>query len=193
MKQIRFLLVAFITILIISCDNSTNDASKKDSAYGAGKSDAKEKSTDDLVTNATAPTGETFKRITAGGASFELPTGNGWVQEDNSFHNAALDMTIVVQSQTENMIGVEKDYLNSYNDNNIRDAENWKRGPEEIGKIKSVEVARLTGNFNNGQPYVTRDYVYFDKAKTVILQVRINEKNKDKLQPMADYIATTYQ
>jgi hypothetical protein len=175
MKQ--FTLVLFAFILLSACGNNSSSGGKE------------------LIGKISAPAGTSFERKDFEGmGTIELPAGPGWQKEGNSWYNEKLDMTIVIQSHTsEDMSKMTNAYLNSYNDVNKRDAPNWKRGNEQPGTINGMPGARTEGSFNNGTPYVVRDYLFFAPNRTAIIQCRIAEKNKEQLAGMIDYIARSFQ
>lgn len=195
MKTVSFFATLALGLCLASCGGDGAEKSDGDGTSSTTGTTDKggESGGSALLANPAKPADLMLQRTNAAGASFELPTGTGWTREGDRFHHDDWGMTIVVQSQADGMRDMKKEYLESYNDNNIRDAQGWNRGPETFGTVAGVDGARIGGTFDNGTPHITRDYVYFDKAKTVILQARVIEKNKEKLQPVVDYIATTYK
>jgi hypothetical protein len=179
MMKLKTILIAVLAITLFSCK---------------GKSKQEESSSKNPEKNTPALEDITFQRQNFEDmGTIELPAGPDWKKEGNKLVNEKLNMVIVVQSHSGDMAGIEKDYLDSYNDVNIRDAEGWKRGQEDLITLDGLSAARTQGSFNNGTPFVTRDYIFFDKNKVAIVQTRVVEKNKSKLAPVADYIAASFK
>ncbi len=147
-----------------------------------------------LVSNPAKPADVAFAREDFEGlGTIELPTGGDWKREGNEIFNEKWGATIVIQSQPQGMAGMEKDYLDSYNEVNVQDAPAWNRGTEKMGTLAGIKAARTEGSFNNGTAMKTRDYIFFAPAKTAILQMRIAEEAAAQLAPMMDYIAGSFQ
>lgn len=133
-----------------------------------------------------------------GVGTMELPTGPAWEHEynaakdDHVFFNAELEMVVAIRNQHNGMRGHEQAYLDSYNQVSVRDAPNWQRGPEQRGQLAGVSAARTSGEFDNGQAWVTRDYLLFGAANTVILQTRVPAPQAPALA-LTDYLAATFR
>lgn len=133
-----------------------------------------------------------------GVGTLELPAGPEWEHEhdagkdDHVFFHPELEMVIAVRNQHDGMQGDEQAYLDSYNQVNLRDAPNWQRGPEQRGQLAGLSAARTSGQFHNGQAWVTRDYLLFGPANTVILQSRVPAANAQALA-ITDYLAATFR
>ena len=133
-----------------------------------------------------------------GVGTMELPAGPDWEHEydaakdDHVFFNPELEMVVAIRNQHNGMLGYEEKYLDSYNQVNVRDAPNWQRGPEQRGQLAGLSAARTSGEFNNGEAWVTRDYLLFGPANTVILQTRVPAPNAQALA-LTDYLAATFR
>lgn len=133
-----------------------------------------------------------------GVGTMELPTGPDWEREHNPkkgdyvFFHPELEMVIAVRNQHDGMQGYEQEYLDSYDQVNVRDAPNWQRGPEQRGQLAGLSAARTGGQFYNSQAWVTRDYLLFGPANTVILQTRVPATKAQHLA-ITDYLAATFQ
>ena len=182
-----------LSLLFAACGGSDEKKSALATVETSAVADDSEADGKALVSSdVAAPAGFTFERKDLEGiGTMEMPTGSGWTMEDNVYYNEPLDMTVKVQSQEANNLDVVKEYTQSYFENNLRDAPGFKETNRETGQVNGYEAAMLAGTFNNGQPYVTKDYLFFTPEKTVILQVRVNEKNKEKLEPLVDYMAAS--
>lgn len=182
-----------LALLLAACGGS--DEKKSESATAETPAVADDSKADGkalVASDVAAPAGFTFERKDLEGiGTMEMPTGSGWTMEDNTYHNEPLDMTVKIQSQETNNLDVVKEYTQSYFENNQRDAKGYKETNRETGQVNGYVASMLAGTFNNGQPYVTKDYLFFTPEKSVVLQVRINEKNKDKLEPLVDYMASS--
>ena len=181
-----------LSIVFMSCKGSGDK--KTTDGQNSKMDDKKESNQSNLVDKVKSPDGVSFERQNFEGiGTIELPAGSDWVKDGNTIRNEKWDCTIVTQSHSGDMLGIEKDYLDSYNDVNKRDAPKWNRGKEELGTIEGISVARVEGNFNNGTAYATRDYIFFTKNKVAMIQCRIAETNKNNLADLIDYIAASYK
>jgi hypothetical protein len=181
-KTITSFLIA--TGLLAACSNNGNKSDNNTSGGG-----------NELTGKTPAPAGVTFERKNFEGlGTIELPAGSGWEANGNAIYNEKLDMTVEIKSHaSDDMSAMVDEYLESYDDVNKRDAPNWKRSSKQPGTINGMPGARVEGSFNNGTAYVVRDYLFFAPKKTVIIQCRITDTNKDKLQPLIDYIAGSFK
>lgn len=146
-----------------------------------------------LSTDIKPPAGTTFKRKNIGVASFELPAGQDWTLDENYLDNSKTEMVIIITSQMDGFQDMQKEYMDSYIQNNEIAASNWKTGDLKFGTVNQLPAGVLTGTFNNGTQFVTRDFIFYDKSTTTILQARVPEADKDQLEPIVDYIASTYR
>jgi hypothetical protein len=191
----KFIPALFISVALLSaCGGS---GSKKDDKETGKQEDKKESTSsgDELISSAAAPAGFTFERKDFEGmGTAEFPSGADWEVENNTWYNEKLDMTVKTQSHASADMSLQADeYLESYDDVNKRDAPQWKRSSKQPGSINGMPGARVEGTFNNGTAYVVRDYLFFTPNKTAIIQCRIAEKDKDKLNGVVDYIASTFK
>lgn len=192
MKLLK-LFTLLITTGLIACKGKENKNIITDKTSVEKSTESKNKSSN-LGEKVSGPEGITFERQNFEDmGTIELPSGADWKKEGNKLIHEKWNMIIVVQSHSADIIGIERDYLDSYNDVNIRDAEGWQRGQEDLITLDGLSAARTQGNFNNGDPFVTRDYLFFSKTKAAIVQTRVVEKNKSKLAPVADYIAASFK
>ncbi len=182
-------------LLLAACGNSEAVYEKTDTASAPSVSALPGNAPEQvLVTSQPKPAGVNFARENFEGlGTLELPAGGDWKRNGNEITNDRWNATILIQSQPQGMAGMEKDFLDSYNDMNVQDAPGWNRGAENMGTIGGLKVARTEGTFNNGTAMHTRDYVFFGPAKTAIVQMRIAEEHLAQLAPMADYIAGSFQ
>lgn len=133
-----------------------------------------------------------------GVGTMELPTGPEWEREYNAekgdyiFFHPGLELVIAVRNQHDGMQGCEQEYLDSYDQVNVRDAPNWQRGSEQRGQLAGLSAARTGGQFYNSQAWVTRDYLLFGPANTVILQTRVPATKAQHLA-ITDYLAATFR
>lgn len=196
MKQ-TFHLLLFIAIIIVSFSCGGSDSKKtSDNSDTQTTTDTKEKKTEQngLITDAKAPPDISFaSQDFEGMGTMQLPSGDDWQQESKSHYNEKLDMTVKIFVQNEGMLDVREEYVQSYIDNNHRDAPNFKLNNREAGTINDLAANRVTGSFNNGTEYTTRDYLFFTNDKTGILQVRIAKVNESKLKQVADFMAASFK
>lgn len=194
-RQLIVMVASALTGLMIACGGK--DAENKSAQSAAVETDAvaDDKEADGRVLVAdevAAPAGFTFERKDLEGiGTIDLPTGKDWTNEGNTYYNESLDMTVNIQSQAANNLDVVEDYTQSYVDNNHRDAQAYKETNRDIGQVNGYVAAMVAGTFNNGQPYVTKDYLFFTPEKTVVLQARVNENDKDKLEALVDHMASS--
>lgn len=190
-KFFLFTMLSAATIMISSCGGG--DAKKTSDDNTSVTTTEKEATGKSLVDAPSAPSGVIFApQDFEGMGTMQLPSGTDWEQDGKSRYNEKLDMTVITNVQNEGMTDVREEYVQSYIDNNHRDAPNFKLSNREAGTINNVAANRVTGSFNNGTEYVTRDYLFFTNDKSGILQVRIAKKNEDKLQPITDYMAASF-
>ena len=190
------LTVCVLTSLLMACgsgdDNKGGHSPDGQTAAASVADDHAANGNTLVASNVAAPAGFTFDRKDLEGiGTMEMPTGKDWSVEDNTFYNEALDMTVKIQSQEANNLDIVKEYTQSYAENNHRDAKGFVETKREEGQVNGYVATMLAGKFNNGQPYVTKDYLFFTPEKSVVLQVRVNEKDKDKLEPLVDYMASS--
>lgn len=185
----KIITVILVSALLAACGgNSEKNRTDNTSNSSTGNSNSKE-----LITDTKAPEGISFQRKTFGKVSFEMPTGADWEVDGKQIYNNKTGMVIQVQNQPDGFQDQQEDFAASYNDNNTRDAKGWKLSKQEFGTIKKLPAAASAGTFNNGTAFVVRDFIFFGDTYTSLLQVRVPEKDKELLVPMADYIAHTYQ
>jgi len=146
-----------------------------------------------LSADIKAPAGTTFKRKNIGVTSFELPAGQDWTMDENYLDNSKTEMIIIITSQMDGFQDMQKEYMDSYIQNNEIAAPNWKTGDLKFGTVNQLPAGILTGTFNNGTQFITKDFIFYDKSTTTILQARVPEASKDQLEPIVDYIASTYR
>jgi uncharacterized protein YggL (DUF469 family) len=119
--------------------------------------------------------------------------GDHWKKSGNENYCEAFDMTIIMQSQSGDLTEQVNDYVDAFIDANKRDAPKYEVTGKEEGDINGVKCVRVVGKFDNGTAYVTRDYLFFTKAKVAILMARVAKTNESKLNAYVDYMASSYQ
>lgn len=193
-KFFLFTLLSAATIMISSCGGGDAKKTSGDNTSSATTEADKKAFGKSLVDAPSAPADAAFTvRDFEGMGTMPFPSGTDWQQDGNKRYNEKLDMTIVTQSQDGSMLDMQEEYVQSYIENNFRDATNYKLGNRDKGTVNGVAANRVTGSFNNGTEYITRDYLFFTNDKSGVLQVRIAKKNEDKLQPITDYMAASFK
>lgn len=166
-----------------------NKNAKETTGTAASKSSGKS-----LINDAAAPQGYTFSQQDFEGAgTVQLPAGADWQKDGKTLYNEKLDMTIILNSQNDDMRDMQEEYVQSYIDNNNRDAPNFKLVSRESGTVNGIMASRVIGSFNNGKEYATRDYLFFTDGKSGILQARTAKQNEVLLKQMTDYMAQSFQ
>jgi hypothetical protein len=191
------LLTLALAALLTACGSNdaqkdtseTNTETTAEATPDTDEAEAKELVADDVP----APEGFSFEEKELDGlGTLPLPTGDAWTVEDNpmgkTYYNEALGYTVKIQTQNEGFMEQIKDYTNSYHENNLRDAEQYQEQSRTFGKVAGYSGCVITGTFNNGQPHVTKDYLFFTPTQSTVVQTRTLAKNKDKLEPIGDYM-----
>lgn len=196
-KQLACIVCSATLFISINACNSDTTSTAPEANTSIKTTDAKEKtstSSSTLISDAPPPSGLSFSPQDFGGiGTMQLPVGDDWTGEGTKYYNSTLDMSVLTFGQTETMMEVQGEYVQSYIDNNFRDAPNFKLNTREVGTINGFPAHRVTGTFNNGTEYTTRDYVFFTKENTGILQVRIAKTNEAGLKSISDYMASTFK
>lgn len=195
LKQLTSLTISALLSLLIACGGSDSEKTTQQSAVSetAAVSDDDESKGENLIdSDVPAPAGLTFgQKDFEGLGTMALPSGKDWVVEDKIYYNEALDMTVKIQTQNDGFLDMIKEYTEDYYKNNLRDAKDYHETSRKFGQLSGYAGAIMAGTFNNGQPYVTKDFLFFTPNQCTILQVRVNEKDKDKLEPVADYMVAS--
>lgn len=197
-KQLTFIAAFALLNLLIACggsDEKTTQQADAATTETAAESDDDESDKGEslIADDLPAPVGFTFDRKELDGlGTIELPAGKDWSVENNpygkTYYNETLDMTVKIQTQKEGHLDQMKEYVDSYYQNNLRDAPGYHQTSLRFGQLSGYTGGIMAGEYNNGEPYVTKDFLFFTPTQCTVLQTRINEKSKDKLEPMADYM-----
>jgi hypothetical protein len=190
------LLTLALATLLMACGGNDDKTETTNTEATATEEAAAKPAPDDtelVADNVPAPAGFTFDEAELDGlGTLPLPTGDGWAVEDNpygkTYYNEALGMTVKIQTQKEGYMDQIRDYTDSYHQNNLRDAQGYVENSRTFGKVAGYDGCIITGTFNNGEPHVTKDYLFFTPDQCTILQTRTLEKNKDKLEPVGDHM-----
>lgn len=149
-KLLLFTLLSTATIMISSCSGDSKKTSD-DNTTATTTEKGKEASGKSLVEAPSAPSGVTFEaQDFEGMGTMQFPSGADWQQDGNKRYNEKLEMIIVTQSQDGSMLDMQEEYVQSYIENNFRDATNYKLGNREKGTINGIAANRVAGSFNNG-------------------------------------------
>jgi hypothetical protein len=146
-----------------------------------------------VAADAKGPDGVTFKRVDLAFGSLELPDGKDWkLQQGSPSQMEGADGTVIMlQSQDGIAADQRDDYAASYHDVQMQAAPRYERVKQDNGEILGVPATRVEGKFDNGTPFVTRDYLVFSKGKVVALGGRTPATNAARLAPLMDHIAAT--
>lgn len=197
MKKDFLRTVAFATIAfsLYACNGGdakkSSDENKNES--GTIKTSDSKFSGKSLIDGAVAPEGYTFgQQDFEGAGTMQITAGAAWQKDGNTLYNEKLDMTIISNTQNEDMRDRQEEYVQSYIDNNFRDATNFKLISRESGTVNDTKASRVIGSFNNGMEYATRDYLFFTGSKSSILQARTVKENEALFMQMIDYMAQSF-
>lgn len=197
LKKVFVLPIFVVLILLVSC----NGGDKKNETTQNGKDTTAQKETvekeataKELVSATAKPDSTESEEVDFEGiGKVQSFKGGDWKKTGNENYSKALDMTVIMQSQSGDLTEQINDYVDSYIDVNKRDAPKYEVTGKAQGEIKGVKCVRVDGKFDNGTAYVTRDYLFFTKAKVGVLMCRVAKANESKLNAYVDYIASSYQ
>jgi len=166
----------------------------KTGAKEAGQQEEKTEEKEALVTAPTKPENITFvEQDFEGIGKISVPSGKDWVKDGNEISNEKLAMTIVIQAQDGDFTQQTKEFTDSYNEINKRDAPKYELVKEQTGDVGGVNTVRVVGKFNNGDQYSTRDYLFYTPEKVVMYMSRADSKNQASLDQITDYVAASFK
>jgi hypothetical protein len=144
------------------------------------------------------PAGYEWRRLPphAGIGSVEVPHGHGWVNatsEGLEVVNDKLDITIMINTQTDVGVDSRGEYMQSLTFNNKRDAPKYDVVARKDGLINRIAAGLLDGRFDNGIAYATRDYVLFAKGSAFVVMVRGPLAIEGDVRSIADRVAHSFQ
>lgn len=164
---------------------------KKSSASSEGSAASAEVA---LVTGTPNPAGYQWESAPqAGLGALELPKGEDWKKDGNEVSNEKLDITIMVQSQSDVEPASRAEYLSSLIDVNKRDAPKYEMVSRKEGQINQNPAGLIDGKFDNGTAYATRDVVIFAKHAALAVMVRGPVARQAEVQAVADHVALSYK
>jgi hypothetical protein len=165
---------------------------KKDAEHGSAASGSTVGSAAKELADSAEPTGLTWKRIEVPFGSLELPVDPGWNLVGTEVHGKD-GMVITMQEQADITPTQLDEYVASYEEVQRRDAPKYAGKAVAKGAVGGATAARVEGTFDNGEPFVTRDFLLFAKGKVVVIGARIPAAGAAALPGIIDHAVRTLQ
>jgi hypothetical protein len=159
---------------------ASGSGSSASATGGSGEAATKE------LAESSEPEGITWKRIEVPMGSLELPIDPGWNLVGIEVHGKD-GIVITLQEQAGIAPAQLDDYLASYQEVQRRDAPKYATKAVTKGTVGGEIAARVEGTFDNGEAFVTRDFLVFAKGKVVLIGARMPTASAAVLPGIIDH------